>query len=135
MRSTLRHGAPIIAIGIGLLLCGGCLAQITGTVTSSVTGKTIGNVLVMGTGLNWTYSDSNGRYSLPHARFRGLDAPAQVPVSFRAEGYRPVTRTAETQDAVLDAALEDGAASEWKAPLCKDVQETRPLCNGSRLGA
>jgi hypothetical protein len=34
-----------------------------------------------------------------------------VPVSFRAEGYRPVTQIAQSEAVVLDVALEDSKAS------------------------
>ncbi len=73
----------------------------------------------MGEGLNWTYADAEGKFSLPKARFRGLNAPAQVPVSFRADGYRPTTRIAESESFALgDVMLDDGATTEWKVALC-----------------
>jgi hypothetical protein len=114
---------------IGITLCGRCSGQITGTVTSSQTGKPIADALVMGGGLiNWVQTDSDGHYSMAQARFKGPKAPPEVPISFRAEGYRPVTRIAPSQKAVLDIVLEDGASSEWKVPLCRDAWRTTPLC-------
>jgi hypothetical protein len=75
----------------------------------------------MGESLNWTYADSEGRFNLPKARFRGGNAPPQAPVSFRADGYRPKTRIAESESFALgDVALDDGAATEWKVQLCTE---------------
>jgi hypothetical protein len=93
-----------------------------------MTEKPIAGALVMGVGLNWTHTDANGRYSLPPAGHEVKNAPPEVPVSFRCDSYRPLTRIAKSQDAVLDVSLEDGKASEWTVPLCKDVRRTRPLC-------
>jgi hypothetical protein len=121
-------------LGVAFVLCGRSSAQITGTVSSAVTGMPIADALVMGEGLNWTYTDASGRYSLPPARFRGRKAPPQLPVSFRREGYQPVTRIASAEDAVLDIALEDGKSSEWTVPLCRDVWRTRKPC-GEGLSA
>jgi hypothetical protein len=79
----------------------------------------------MGEGLNWTQTDEDGRFNLPKARFRGGNAPPQVPVSLRADGYRPMTRIAESDSAALgDVALEDGAATEWKVSLCTEPGNT-----------
>jgi hypothetical protein len=110
------------------VVCGVGVAQITGTVTSLETGRPIAGALVMGEGLNWARSDSNGQYTLPPARFRGLNAPPEVPVSFRSEGYRPATRIAAMQDSVVNVALEDGKASAWTVPLCKETLKMVSPC-------
>lgn len=93
--------------------CLPCLAQITGTLTAAATGKPIDHGLVMGEGFNLAYSNQDGQCYLPKARFRGPNAPAQVPVTFRAEGYRPLTRIAESENAVLDVRLGRALASDW----------------------
>ena len=39
-----------------------------------------------------------------------------------------MTRIAPTENAALDISLEDGSASEWKVPLCRDVWKAKPPC-------
>jgi hypothetical protein len=128
MRCSLRNFTPLLVVGIGVALCGRSSAQITGTIKSSVTGKPISGALVMGESLNWTQSDSDGHYNLPPAKFKRVNSRPEVPVSFRAEGYRPVTRIAQTENQALEVALDDGTASTWRVPLCKDAGRAKPPC-------
>lgn len=103
-------------------------ATITGTVTSSRAGNPVPGVYVMSEGHERTRSDAKGHYVLVPQRLKRSNTPSQISVFFRAEGFRPLTRLAETKNAVLNVALEDAAASEWRVPSCGDVWKTRPVC-------
>jgi len=87
----------------------------------------------MGEGINWAYSNEDGQFILPKGRFRGPNAPPQVPVTFRADGFRPVTRVAESEDAVLDVQLELNLASDWIISQCEKAAANRTIGSEMRF--
>ena len=87
----------------------------------------------MGEGINWAYSNEDGQFILPKGRFRGANAPPQVPVTFRADGFRPVTRVAESEDAVLDVQLELNLASDWIISQCEKAAANRTIGSEMRF--
>jgi hypothetical protein len=122
-----HFGLPAIVL-LCMVVCTPVVAQIAGTVTSSTTGEPLSKVLVMGEGLNWTETDAAGQYSLRPAKFRGRNARPEIPVSFRREGYRPLTRIALGENARINVALEDGRATEWAVPSCRELTRSALLC-------
>ena len=129
MKFGIRRYWILLVIGS----CLPCLAQITGKLTAAGTGQPIDHGLVMGEGINWAYSNEDGQFILPKGRFRGANAPPQVPVTFRADGFRPVTRVAESEDAVLDVQLELNLASDWIISQCEKAAANRTIGSEMRF--